>query len=1009
MLRPAVLALAAAAMLAGCASSRRGTPDNEPTLKTLTGRQLDVSVDTGVKADEAKAIDAWKKFLDASPSVRSMPERAQAMRRIGDLEMELTDQRVAKGEGGLAASGAPDYQAAVARYRAYLADYPKAADRDRVLYQLGRAQEQGGDLAGALQTLDGLMAAHPDTAYRDEVQFRRGELLFAARNYAGAEAAYGAVLLGAPEGNFRSRALYMQGWSRFKRGNLDEALKSFFGVLDLTLGPVVASSPGGEPPASDANGAASTPAAGSLAAGDSVLPPLPGLSRADRELVDDTLRVTSISLSGLDGAASIGSYTDAPLRKGYEVHVFRSLAGFYLKQERINDATDTLVAFGRRQPMHTEAPRLDAQAIAILREQGFPMQALEGMRDFATRYALDGAYQRENASGWAAAKPLLRQHLAELARHHHALALQARKPVAAVAVASAASSSPRKGAVPAAIPSADGGGLPAAAAADVREAVRWYRQTIATFPGEPATAAQHFLMAELLYDDRQYADAAAAYEKAAYDYAPHARAADAGYAALLAQAARERDADPAVQRAAREAGVASALRFVERFGDDPRRAAVLTRAAEQRFALADADGAATLARQLLALQPVATPEQRRVAWTVIAHGAFDRGRFDEAEKAYAEVVKLVPAGDKAQSAMLERQAAAIYRQGEQARDHGDARDAVAHFERIAAVAPSSEVRAAAQFDAAVALIGLTDWAGATRLLEDFRQRFPQHPLQAELGPKLVLVRLEQQQWKDAADEYDRLAAAKRQQDPTLSRDATWQAAELREKSVAQGRPRSEALQAWEQYLKAWPQPLESAVEARQRLATLSLEDGQPQREQTWLASIVQADAAGGSARTPRTKTLAAQASLKLAAPTMAAFREVALVEPLQQQLKLKKTRMEAALKAYAAAADYGIAEVTTAATFETASIYQDFGKALMSSQRPASLSKAELEQYEVLLEEQAFPFEEKAIELHELNAHRAGDGLYDDWVRRSYAALGSLRPVRYGKTEKLEEQIDAIR
>ena len=71
--------------------------------------------------------------------------------------------------------------------------------------------------------------------------------------------------------------------------------------------------------------------------------------------------------------------------------------------------------------------------------------------------------------------------------------------------------------------------------------------------------------------------------------------------------------------------------------------------------------------------------------------------------------------------------------------------------------------------------------------------------------------------------------------------------------------------------------------------------------------------------------------------------------------------------------------------------------------------KAELEQYNVLLEEQAFPFEEKAIELHETNARRASDGIYDKWVKSSFTALGELRPARYGKVERSEGVIDAIR
>ena len=119
--------------------------------------------------------------------------------------------------------------------------------------------------------------------------------------------------------------------------------------------------------------------------------------------------------------------------------------------------------------------------------------------------------------------------------------------------------------------------------------------------------------------------------------------------------------------------------------------------------------------------------------------------------------------------------------------------------------------------------------------------------------------------------------------------------------------------------------------------------------------------------------------------------------------------IEEVLKAYASAADYGVAGVTTAATYQTAALYQDFGQALMNSQRPKKLSKAELEQYNVMLEEQAFPFEEKAIELHETNTRRAAAGVYDKAVKDSFSALAKLRPVRYGKAERSEGVIDAIR
>ena len=75
-----------------------------------------------------------------------------------------------------------------------------------------------------------------------------------------------------------------------------------------------------------------------------------------------------------------------------------------------------------------------------------------------------------------------------------------------------------------------------------------------------------------------------------------------------------------------------------------------------------------------------------------------------------------------------------------------------------------------------------------------------------------------------------------------------------------------------------------------------------------------------------------------------------------------------------------------------ADLYRDFGRALLASERPRELGAEELEQYDLLLEEQAFPFEEKAIAIHERNARRAAEGLYDVWVRKSYAALAPTPP-----------------
>ena len=115
--------------------------------------------------------------------------------------------------------------------------------------------------------------------------------------------------------------------------------------------------------------------------------------------------------------------------------------------------------------------------------------------------------------------------------------------------------------------------------------------------------------------------------------------------------------------------------------------------------------------------------------------------------------------------------------------------------------------------------------------------------------------------------------------------------------------------------------------------------------------------------------------------------------------------MEDVIAAYTASAEYGVAEVTTAATFRLGEVYESFAADLVASERPGNLDAAALEQYELLLEEQIYPFEEKAIDLYMANTDRALDGVYDQWVQRSFDRLATLMPARYSKAERGENVI----
>jgi tetratricopeptide (TPR) repeat protein len=448
----------------------------------------------------------------------------------------------------------------------------------------------------------------------------------------------------------------------------------------------------------------------------------------------------------------------------------------------------------------------------------------------------------------------------------------------------------------------------------------------------------------------------------------------------------------------------SSLKFAQTFPAHPESAQVLTKAATELYTAKDYLRAIAASESLLAKQPPVDLAKQRIAWTVIGNSNFDQGVFDKAEAAYTHAQAVMPPNDPERSVIVERLAASIYKQGEQKSKSGDGAAAVDDFLRVAALAPTSKVRASADFDAAALLVTQKQWDRAIPVLEGYRRNFPESPLQADVTRNLAVAYLAANKPAQAAVEFEQISQSPKET-PDVQREATLQAADLYDKA---GNPAKSRVML-EAFVKHFPQPLNPAMEARNRLSLIAVKAGDYSGRDYWLKDIIAADRSAGAARTDRSRALAAKATLTLAAPAREEFKNIKLVVPLKKSLAEKRKAMEAALRAYEAAADYQVAEVTTAATFESAELYRQLGKDLMSSERPKNLKKDELEQYDVLLEEQAFPFEEKAIKLHEVNAARTKDGTYDEWVQKSFAALAQLNPGRYGKVEIGEQQVESIR
>jgi tetratricopeptide (TPR) repeat protein len=683
------------------------------------------------------------------------------------------------------------------------------------------------------------------------------------------------------------------------------------------------------------------------------------MGRADREMIDDTLRVMSVTFSSEDGIEPLNRFVDRIGSPPYSALLYSRLGDLYVEKQRFQDAATTYRAFVARDPNNEFSPTLSTQAIEAYRKGGFAQLVLDGKREYVENYNLGTSFwQGRDRASYPQIVSEIKTHLTDLAAYHHSQAQKTRR------------------------------------ADDYAQAARWYRLQLSSFPQDPDSAQVNFRLADVLYEGGQFAPAVDEYERSAYAYAMGPESAKAGYAALSAYQKQEALLPEAERAAWKVRSIESGVKFAQTFPEHPDGASVLTRATQDLYKAKNLPRAIEVAGILLARNPSAPAAQQRIAYGVVGQSRFDLGEYASAEQAWTLARGLAGDDPALQRSLTEQLSVAVYRQAEARRTAGDNAGAVSDFLRIAQIAPGTPAVETAQYDAAAELIKLKDWPRSIEVLEAFRRDYPKSRQQSDVTQKLAVAYMQAGRADFAASEFERIAGAK-DQTPEVRLEALGIAADQYEKSGNSAK----TVALLEKLIAEYPTPVAERIETRQRLADYAAKAGISERVTYWQREIVKADAAAGSARSDRTRYLAAKASLALAVPARDSFRAVKLNAPLSRSLAAKRRALEAAMTGYKSAAEYNIAEVATQASYEMAELYRQLGADLLASERPKNLSADALEQYDLLMEEQATPFEEQAIKLHEVNTVRAREGLYDDGVKASYAALAKLLPARYGKTE----------
>jgi TolA-binding protein len=681
-----------------------------------------------------------------------------------------------------------------------------------------------------------------------------------------------------------------------------------------------------------------------------------------RELLNDSFRVVTLALGYLDGPQTLADQMAAMSRPHWQYLAYQKLADDYLEKERFLDSVATWQMFIEHNALDPRAPAAHEGMIQTLVQADFPSEIRPKKEEFVTRYGIYSEFWALHTEAERAGYiDTLKTYLGEVSKLAHNDAQLVEKP-----------GRKRRQAY--------------------RDAAVWYEQMVDTFPTDHEVVEYLFLLGEVYTEAEDHGPAVTAYQRVVREFPGFQSANEAGYAAILGLAQLVATVPEAELEHWKRSKIEAQVEFSSLFPADERAPSVQIDAANSLFAMNDFRGAVDLSENVLIAWPTVDAELKKTALLIVGHGWFELENFVVAEDAYHQLLSASLDADEA-SKVQERLLAAVYKQGEAQEQAGAVDEAVHHYMRLADLGGGSELAAQGHFDAIAVVEGSGRIEEAAALLADFRTRYPGHLLDKGLSMRLAAMYEKTEDWQRAAVEYVGLSESG--EDGEVRRQSLYRAAEL----YLQMADVDNAMQTFRDYAHTYMRPMDLRMEAMHHMDELYQLVGDGENRRVWLKEKIELHESMGKQADRRATYLAASAQFVFAEDERARFDAVRLTHPLQASLKMKQQALVRTVDVLERVAGYQVEEFSTASTFYIADLYNALSREIIASDRPAGLTELELEQYEILLEEQAFPFEEQAISLHEINMRRSWDGVYDDWVQKSFAELRSLMPARFDKQE----------
>ncbi|UCF30627.1 MAG: tetratricopeptide repeat protein [bacterium] len=898
--------------------TKKGESDRIKQLMNRAKREGQEFLSREESEARTRSIQLYRSLIDRFPDNREN-FMAESSFRLAELLFEAERERIRRAveEKGEGADLIPDFSRAIEAYRAVVdrfADHPLVED---ALYGLAYCFTEQGDPDRAAAEYVNLIDLYPGTRYALEIHMRLGEYYFEMEDLDRAIEHY-KVAAESGDDIFSDKALYKLGWCYYNQERYDEAIDTFFTLIDLT-----------------ASRQAST---------DS--------------LADESIEIIARSYAEKGGTPSLIRRLSGREKDRRSSAILLRLAELFKDRSLYPEAIGTFRTYIRLFPQGRDLPSALAQLAETYHIRGDDQAALDLTESFPDIIG--------PSSPWYSAAPEAE-----------------RRKAVEWTLGNLESASERRRAM------FQAGGTKSELERALKDVDTYYRISTTATPCRIRQLKGHILVDLDVYPDAALNLNQLAASPECSDWKVNAAIKSINYQIGVYDRQQAIDLDL----------LASSVRLLEEADpDNPITPKTLLAMGE---ILANS-GKRSESRNAFArvLKNHPRTEEAGTARLNIARTFFQEGDFQQSAAWFKEAWRNAR-GDVEAGEARRLHIYSLFKYAEELGQQGQTLASAERFDRIFRMYPDADVAQISLYNAGKLYRQMGLEMRATDLFEELAATYQESDLASEALQMSILIlealgdpnraALDALALADISAGEDRRNTLVKSADLFRSGGSYDRAAEARRRVIEEYRAPAERLS---EQLLFLGQDLESAgrwEEAREAY----LEAIGVHREH---------------ADVKATAHHAANAQLRISQESFSRYQSVKIGPPVEETVAAKRELLQEVIRNFVAAGAFRVAEVSTAANYYIGRALEHFKDEILSSPRPEELTGDLLEEYDLLLQEMAYPFEEKALEAYRVNIERAVEfEILDPWIEKSYHRMAELAPWAYLREEKLHYPITAVR